>query len=88
MTASRFFALEPELERSGWDVEHVYDICWLDCEQAGHRKEIDGKREICLCLGHAYVLEGGVAFGDYDGAPLPEDSRAVEWPWRELELVT
>jgi len=62
-----------------------FDLCWLDCDQAGWLLTWPrrGRAEcICLCPQHALILEQGRYRQDYEGAPLPPDSKAGAWPWR------
>jgi hypothetical protein len=59
-----------------------WDLCWLDCPEDGYLL-VDGDREICLCPEHAARLRAGRFGGSYAGAPLPPDSMAGAWPWRD-----
>lgn len=62
------------------------DTCYLDCSEEGHLKTWRSK-EIVLCVPHARVLEAGKVGGSYNGAPLPAESVATEWPWRPAEAA-
>lgn len=79
-----------QLAEAGWDTSVVYDLCWLDCPEPGYLKSVisvsGAVRVICLCAEHALKLEHGAYFSDYEGAPLPADSIAGQWPWQEQEL--
>lgn len=77
MSAERYW-----LRQNGWDMGRSWDFCWLDCDRPGFLR-IQGGRCICLCLEHAVLLQAGCWAGDYDGAPLPPESRATAWPWQE-----
>lgn len=67
--------------------EWAWDLCWLDCPRPGRRITYLGK-EICLCGKHRKVLDDGLWGNTYDGAPLPPDSRAGSWPWREIPVAS
>lgn len=69
----------------GWGSK-TWDLCWLECNEPGLRRELEGK-VICLCLHHAIFLERGFFNGSYIGAPLPPDSMSTHWPWREAAGV-
>ena len=76
---------EPDREfltSRGWAMDEPADTCWLDCDEPGYRKVMNG-REIILCLADALVLERGARDGDYEGALTPEDSLAAAWPFME-----
>ena len=77
--------LPSDLSAAGW-ASHPDDICWLDCDRPGYRKTHRG-REIRLCVPHATKLEAGTVRGVYEGAPLPLESMAAEWPWRPAEVI-
>lgn len=72
-------------QRHGWSDEPV-DDCWLDCDAPGYHKVWYGQ-EIVLCCADARALEEGRFGRSYWGAPLPADSVAVEWPWRQVARV-
>jgi hypothetical protein len=79
------------LAEAGWATAEVYDLCWLDCPEPGYLKSVLSARTgvirvICLCVEHALKLENGAYFSDYEGAPLPAESIAGQWPWQEQEL--
>lgn len=64
----------------GWETGEPFDVCWLDCPEPGFLLRHRG-RVICLCPGHALILQSGCWDGDYAGAPLPPETRARAWPW-------
>jgi hypothetical protein len=76
------------LASRGWDMSVTVDLCSLDCAAPGYRRVWTDRsgvtREIILCSEDAEFLEAGVLDGDYQGAPLPPDSLAGEWPWVQV----
>lgn len=76
----------PDLKTLGWKPVPG-EPCALDCQENDAQVKYFRGREIILCSAHAASLEAGKYRGTYAGAPLPEDSRATEWPWTSPQLV-
>jgi hypothetical protein len=96
MLVAEVIVMTPEqalvfLRTRGWELQAVFDVCWLDHSDPGYRKTLIDVNavewEIVLCLPDALVLEQGVWEGDYAGAPTPEDSDAAGWPWRPVPEI-